>query len=186
MVDYRKNGRQIKNTLYLNIYKSSFLVFLSIVILDCVSQNIKQNPSQTIKMQKQYRIALFPLHTLTENIKMVSDEIEDKLTANFLNSNLFTVLERKMIDKIMEEMKLQVSDLIDISKPIEIGKLIGAQYIIVGSVSSFQNKLILSVRILDVETGRIISISTERGTFSQIDIVIKKCSETLINNFITR
>jgi len=186
MVDYKKNGKQIISVHYRNTYGLSFLIFISVMIFSCTNHNVKQDPSPTKTIQEQYRIALFPLHTLTDNVKVFSDEIEDRLTANLLNTNIFKVLERKMIDKIIEEMKLQVSDLMDISKSIEVGKLIGAQYIIVGSISSFQNKLMLSVRILDVETGRILSISIEKGNFSNIDIMVKKCSERLIYNFVTR
>ena len=155
-----------------------------IIIFGCYTKNTKQNLYQEEELAEHYRIALFSLHTLTENVVGVKDEMEDKLTAYFLRSNLFLVLERKMIDKIIEELKLQVSDLMDVSTSIKIGRLIGAQYIIVGSISSFKNKLILSIRILDVETGKIMSISTGKDRFSKIGKLVNQCSEELIENFV--
>lgn len=161
-------------------------VFFLLTFVGCYNKSVKRNFDKGSEISEQYRIALFPLHTLTENIAEVKDEVEDELTAYFLNSNLFILLERKMIDTIMEEMKLQVSDLMDISTSVEIGRLIGAQFIIVGSISSYKKNLILSARIVDVETGRIMAISTGRNKFSKIQSIVNETAGTLLKGFMSK
>lgn len=161
-------------------------LFFLLIFVGCYNKSVKRNFDKDLEISEQYRIALFPLHSLTEDVAEFKDVVEDELTAHFLNSNLFILLERKMIDKIIEEMKLQVSDLMDISTSVEIGRLIGAQFIIVGSISSYKKNLILSTRILDVETGRIMAITTNRDKFSRIDSIVSEGAGKLLNGFVNK
>ena len=64
-------------------------------------------------------------------------KIESNLASITLDQkNFFTVANRAQINKILAEQKLQSSDLSNGTKAAKVGKLIGAQAIIGGSVSS--------------------------------------------------
>jgi curli biogenesis system outer membrane secretion channel CsgG len=90
------------------------------------------------------------------------------------------VLERSDIQAVLEEHKLTMSGLIDESKAVEIGNLVGAQYAISGSVTkpSETNRANLrdntwstfsvtfTGKIIDIATGKVIyanSVSANRG-----------------------
>ncbi len=67
------------------------------------------------------------------------------------------LLERNQIDKILSELDLQQSGL-TVSKAIEIGKLIEAELIILGSVDKLDNELHITARLVDVNSGQIVGI----------------------------
>ena len=76
-----------------------------------------------------------------------------------MKSGDITVVERKRIDKIMEEYAFQSSPFVDIKTAKKLGKGLGADCIIVGSVAALGCPLYITARMLDVETGVILHLS---------------------------
>ena len=69
----------------------------------------------------------------------------------FVKAGRFDVVERGMISKIIEEQKLSMSGILDDTTASKIGKLLGVETIISGSVLKLQNILEINARIIDVE-----------------------------------
>lgn len=85
-----------------------------------------------------------------------------------------TVVERDQLDKVLAEQKLGMTGLIDLSTAAEVGKLLGANYIIISKITgknhlqtgttSHKIYLEISSRLLNVKTG-----SAIRGLNARID-----------------
>lgn len=88
-------------------------------------------------------------------------------------SGRFTLVERSQLKQILDERDLQAADLVDQSKAAEVGKLIGVDAIVTGSVTQYDSdktvvyvhvvpivgwsyRVGASVRIVDVKSGEII------------------------------
>jgi len=73
-------------------------------------------------------------------------------TALVSNPN-YRVVERAQINKAIAEQKFQKSGLIDDKSAVEIGKVLGADLIIVGSVVKIGNAYTINSRLIEVKTG---------------------------------
>lgn len=73
-------------------------------------------------------------------------------TALVSNQN-YRVFERAQINKALSVQKFQKSGMIDDRSAVEIGKVLGADLIIVGSVVKIGNSYTINSRLIDVETG---------------------------------
>ncbi len=87
-----------------------------------------------------------------ENIAMMSDLLIHEL----VKSGSVTVVERKRLDKLMQEYAFQASPFVDIKTAKKMGKGLGADCIIVGSVSALGCPLYITARMIDVEKGAIL------------------------------
>ena len=87
-----------------------------------------------------------------ENIAIMTDLLVHEL----VKSGDVTVVERKRLDKIMQEYAFQSSPFVDIKSAKKLGKGLGADYIIVGSVASLGCPLYITARMVDVEKGTIL------------------------------
>ena len=97
-------------------------------------------------------------------------KLADMLITSLVKTNKFNVIERNKLGKVLEEHKLQAVGLTDpASNAIELGKLVGAENVIFGTVSSatqqkidkFSYDLIrievsIDVRAVNTTTGEII------------------------------
>jgi len=77
----------------------------------------------------------------------------------FVNVGKVRVVDRENIAKIVNEYEFQGSDLTDESTAVEIGKLSGADIIVIGSLSSVGEIFYLNIKLISVETAEIIGSS---------------------------
>lgn len=68
------------------------------------------------------------------------------------------VIERAQLQDILTEQKLALSGRVDESTAIEIGKLVGAQYVVKGQVTSVGEQMRMDVQAVDVETSEVLAV----------------------------
>ena len=86
------------------------------------------------------------------NIAMMTDLLIHEL----VKQGDVTVVERKRLDKIMQEYAFQASPFVDITTAKKLGRGVGADCIIVGSVAALGCPLYITARMIDVEKGAIL------------------------------
>jgi Ca-activated chloride channel family protein len=69
------------------------------------------------------------------------------------------VIEQEKLDMVLEVQKLALSDLMDTSNALEIGKLLTANYILTGSIVEMTGSVLIFGRIINVETSEIESVA---------------------------
>ena len=77
----------------------------------------------------------------------------------FVNVGKVRVVDRQNIAKIVKEYEFQQGDLTDESTAVEIGKLSGADIIVIGSISYVGDNFYLNIKLISVETAEIIGSS---------------------------
>ena len=91
------------------------------------------------------------------------NEIQKSMFFNQFESELvqtqyYIVTSRSEVDKILKEQKFQKSGCVSDECIVEIGKMIGVNQIVGGSISQVGNVYSVSARIVNVETGEIENI----------------------------
>jgi Ca-activated chloride channel family protein len=81
---------------------------------------------------------------------------ESALTVLAGNPRLILV-ERSRLDAVREEQRLAASGMLDVDAAIGVGKLLGARYMITGQVIPMSSQVIVFGRVINVETGEILS-----------------------------
>jgi len=87
--------------------------------------------------------------------------LSDRLRIEVFNIGVFEVMEREKMAKILEEMQFQQSGCTTDECAVEIGRLIGVSKMIAGSVSKVGEIYSVSIRLIDVETGKIEATALE-------------------------
>ena len=70
-------------------------------------------------------------------------------------SGRYSIVERSALQKAIKEMEISTSGMVDDSTAAKIGKLAGAQYILISNLINDDGIIYLSTRIVSVETGRV-------------------------------
>jgi len=110
------------------------------------------------RLKSGMRIAILPIRAADKDKGDYAFDTMDKM---FNNANSFNMITRSEIAAIMKEQKFQYSGMVDDSTAASLGKLLGAQAIIVGDIAGADYTRRLVFRCLDVETGKILAISSE-------------------------
>jgi tetratricopeptide (TPR) repeat protein len=89
--------------------------------------------------------------------------VAERITTELVKAKKFKVIERKEIEKVFEELKLQRSGAIDPNSAKEIGKMLGADWLVVGTLTELPDKhLELNTRLVSVDSGEILTATSGR------------------------
>ncbi|MEA3306270.1 MAG: FlgO family outer membrane protein [Elusimicrobiota bacterium] len=83
--------------------------------------------------------------------------ISERLIMKMINLQKFEIIERSVLDKVMNELKLQSSGIMDAGSTKELGKVLGVDAIITGTlVERKGGKIEVNARLIETETARAI------------------------------
>ncbi|MGB5157998.1 FlgO family outer membrane protein [Desulfobacterium sp. N47] len=110
--------------------------------------------------------------------------VAEWFTTALVKSGRFEVIERGLLKKLLDEQKLSMSGVVDASTATKIGKFLGAQTIISGSVMKLQNIIEINARIIDVQTASIIAAENVKSTTTvKLQDLVVQMSGKIIKNF---
>jgi tetratricopeptide (TPR) repeat protein len=72
------------------------------------------------------------------------------------------VVERVLIDKLLEELKLGSSEIANPAVSVRLGRLLAARCIVIGTIYRFENESEITLKLIDTETSEILSVLTEK------------------------
>lgn len=73
------------------------------------------------------------------------------------------LVERERLEEVLAEQKLSQSRKFDPATAAKVGKLLGAQYLVMGRIVDFMGKLSLETRVVHTETGAIVKTGRAQG-----------------------
>lgn len=121
----------------------------------------QQYKARNLNMQTP-SLAVFPLNSNVQLAeKHVGFALSELLTHQFVQVREFTVVERSELLRNMEEQRLQQSGAIDPDKAVKVGKLVGAELLVLGSVEKISQKYLVNTRLVQAETGSVLATAYE-------------------------
>ena len=80
-----------------------------------------------------------------------------------LQARGYTIVERRLLDKVLAEVKLGSSELADQDTQIRLGRLLAARLMISGTLNSQGQGVAASLRAIDTETTQLAMVKSERA-----------------------
>ncbi len=132
-------------------------------------QGEKTTQVQKFKGKAAYvAISDFSILAADKSLGFLATEIPNDLASGFAKGGLIKPVERQELDKAMKELKLSMSGLTDEEYSVKAGKLLGAKYILLGSMSKIGNQIKISCRLIETETAQIVYTESVRGLYSNL------------------
>ena len=111
------------------------------------------------------KVAVIPFENQSARGGIISEDgimdVRNFVEEEIVFTNKFSPLDRNNLKKLLDEIKLQQSGLVDPSTAARLGKWIGAEYLVLGNVTGLgakkDSKYVanLSLRMIKVETAEI-------------------------------
>lgn len=101
--------------------------------------------------------------------------ITDYLSSSLFDTKAFRIIDRFRRESILDEIKFSLSGCTDESCQIEVGKMLAADKIVVGSIGLLGNQFIINTKLLEVATGE--TVSTGYGMYESIDDLLSGCRD---------
>jgi TolB-like protein len=119
-----------------------------------------------------------------EQLEPLKKGMADMLNTEMSQIESFKVVERERLQSVLSEISLGQTGTIDPATAQQVGKLLGAQTILLGSfVNMFGGNLRMDVRIVEVETGVTLKAVEETGKVDDLFEMVKKLTKKIAKYF---
>lgn len=108
--------------------------------------------------QEKARVAVLDFEG-HDDASVVSDAVRTEL----LKSDAFTLISRSDMTKIIMEQEFQFSGMVDEETSVELGKILGAQQLVVGTIKKVGINYFLTAKMVDIESGVIVASESVKG-----------------------
>jgi len=119
-----------------------------------ITNDLSKEPQLTIESLAVWYIEARSSSIDTENIRQ-------KIINRLVNNTSYKVVSREHLDKLLTEQSLTLSGIIDSSNANEMGKLIGVEGFVTGYFSKNDDRIELSLKIIQTQNGQVIWSSTQ-------------------------
>lgn len=137
---------------------------------ESLSDLITQIVNSITKGEKT-KIAVIEFSDLQGRVNEFGKYLAEELITHLFMTGRFEVIERQLLEKVLSEQKLSLTGLIDAGSAMEIGKLLGVDAIVSGTITDLGIRLKVNARIISTETGSVFAVA---GTEIVKDVAVKK------------
>lgn len=136
------------------IMKNITLHFLAIAMISNLAFSL--SASRSLAAEKP-TLAILPIRNVNKDksLAYIGEGIAESLYAADGLVKHFVLVERMRLDRLFKEQKFSHSDYTEKDKSIEMGKMLGARWLLLGSYFTWNNRLRIIVKIVDTTTGTI-------------------------------
>ncbi len=100
--------------------------------------------------QEKARVAVLDFEGV-EDALVISNAVRSEL----VKSDKYQIISRSDIAKIIQEQQFQLSGMVDEETSVELGRILGAQHLVTGSVTKVGISYFLNVKMVNIESGEI-------------------------------
>ena len=125
-------------------------------------------------------IAVIPLTNASDDQRLtpIVDAIADLLIVQLSRSDSLVLVDRAEIERVIREQALTNS--IKTDQPLRLGKVVGAQFVLSGSVLEVDGELLITAHLVDVASTRVVKSHKVRARPDRLDRVVARLSSDLM------
>ena len=135
---------------------------------------------------KKIKIAVLDFQVQGEKFETedIGKIVAEWLITALVKEGRFDVIERRLLEKILQEQKLGVSGVVDSESIARLGKVLGAKIVVTGSVMKLREFVEVNARLINVENASIIAAEKVKSTStSRLEDLVTKMAEMIISDF---
>ena len=123
-------------------------LFLCVLLVPCVPENGRADAAVTL--------AVTPFLAQGTSIQLGS-AVSEAITSELVGHRDLVIVERSQFAALAKEHRLALSGLVDEKTAVRTGKLVGANYFLVGAVTRFGSIVVATARLVDVRTAVVLA-----------------------------
>jgi TolB-like protein len=123
-----------------------------------LAEGIKDLATQiatNVSKEKKQKIAILPFRELDGKPTVLGTYVSEELVTDLFMIGGLDIVERTMLDRVLGEIKLGQTGVIDPETAKKVGKVAGVDAIVTGSITDLQSYVALNCRLIDAQTGHV-------------------------------
>ncbi len=118
--------------------------------------------SKNMRATGKKKIAIVEFSDLNGNITAFGQFLAEELITRLfiISPGQFEVVERRQLMRVLQEQKLTMSGLLDARAMESVGKILGIDAIVTGSITDLGNSVKVNARLIGVDTAKVFAVAS--------------------------
>ncbi len=129
--------------------------------LDVKVQSLVEQISKSFTEPNKIKIAVCNFVDLDGKPSDFGIYLAEELITRLFQSGHFEVVERRLLDKVLDEQKLTTTGVLDAASAQKLGSVLGVQAIVTGTLTDLQSTLKVNARIVSAQSGSVFAAASE-------------------------
>lgn len=130
---------------------------------------------------KRVAVSDFVVHSDNATYKYMGKGISEMIAVELQKARGVELVEREKRTDLLEEMEMSLSDMADPAAQIEVGKLLAAGYIVYGEIVDMDRRVLISLRMAEVETGQVVWAEKLTEKLSKYDYITGYFTKSILD-----
>lgn len=149
--------------------KKQFFILVLFIVLSFVGNvyakinpysQMAQELSEASKFLKKSKVAIIPFSYMDKRKSTGGMIVAERLTTRIVKIGKLQVVERHLLEKVLQELHFEMTDIVDAKATKQVGKVLGVEAIISGSLMDIKPGWVeINARVIKTETAEIITSS---------------------------
>jgi TolB-like protein len=147
-----------KSLIFLTLVCGTALAGASVKAQDTLDQrldNLARQISNNLTENQKHTIAVIEFVDLKGNVTDFGRFLSEELITRLHQTKKFKVIERQQLNRIIAEQKLSLTGMVDPASAQKLGRVLGVDSIVFGSISDLVKSLKINARLISAETGEV-------------------------------
>ena len=156
-------------------------MLLGILLVACCS---------TVRAASGHTVAVLEFNSSgAGTAREIAQAVPGMLSTTLAKSKRISLVERAQIKRVINEQDLQISSLVDPKTAVKIGRIVGADFVVIGSVFVLGDQLRIDSRLVNVKTGAVDTTAKVQGAkssaFELTDDLASKLLKGITQEFVS-
>lgn len=122
-------------------------------------------------------VALLGVYDKGIEVRELAPKINSLLMASLSTRDDLVLVEREEIDKVISELELNLSGMVDSKTANQIGHMTGARILISAATFEVDGNLYIVAKLIGVETTRVIGVTAKAPIQQELDLLVEKLAD---------
>lgn len=136
--------------------------------LDRAIDVLVQQIVSSLPAEKKPLTAVLDFNDLSGNVSAFGRLVGEELVTKLFQTKRVRVVERGLLEKALNELKFNLSEVVDPARAKQLGKQVGADAIVTGTITDLGSSVKINARLIEVEKGDVLAAAGAEVTKDQV------------------
>lgn len=132
--------------------------------LDRALDSLAQQIAASLPADKKPLTAVLDFNDLAGNVSAFGRLVSEELVTKLFQTKRVRVVERGLLEKALNELKFNLSEVVDPTRAKQLGKQVGADAIVIGTITDMGSTVKINARLIEVERGDVLAAAGVEAT----------------------
>jgi TolB-like protein len=139
------------------------------ILLKIIDKSHSFKPGDRVQISLAKKIiAIKDFEVIMGRNEEVAKYVQEDVTTALVNSGQFNVVERSKLQSVLDELAMAQTGLINAAGAKQIGKLLGADIVLTGTLAATGDEWNVNLRLINTETGLIAAALNKQGRLQEL------------------